>query len=159
MRSVLFGSSQATKDLRALDEENRRLRQELKTTKSQLVKAETIIDVQNGLCAAWRQRPDRVRAEKMQMETTLSAAMSVFEACRHLAVPRATYYRSRPSKAPQAKKPVATDGGSRMNEGTKILEVLNSERSWDLPPTRSERHCWMKAALNATSARSYRILH
>ena len=118
VRGVLFGSSQAAKYLRALDEENRRLRQELKTTKSQLVKAETIIDVQNSLCAAWRQRPDRVRAKKMQMVTTLSAAMSVIEApasIRSSHVPRTTGV-GHPRRRRQ-KKPVATDDGSRMNGG------------------------------------------
>ena len=50
-RGVLHGSSKVAKELRTMDKENRRLRQELKQARSQLRKAEAIIDVQKKVCA------------------------------------------------------------------------------------------------------------
>ena len=59
-RGSLYGSTQAARELRQLESENRRLRMELKHARRELSKAEMVIEVQKKICTLfWRHQRDR----------------------------------------------------------------------------------------------------
>ena len=87
------------------------------------------------------------------MVTLLRPIMGTQEACRHVGISRASYYRSRrPAAARPKRRPQNT---RRLSEAKRaeIRALLNSERFMDLGRARSGRRSWMKVCTCATGTR------
>ena len=85
----------------------------------------------------------------MEAAKRLSQTVGVVEACRALAVARASFYRhlSRCHLRVVCRSRRQHPRGLYPEERQEVVEVLNSERFVDLPRGRSMPPCWMKAGI------------